>query len=149
MESEGRMPRCLAAVHAGSKVLEVWVKERRYIVCLNEEERRKDAHDRKAVVARLKEQLRSGAKQRSRCWPATLSGKRHGPHGPDRAPAAEIFFSAKFSLPKKRNSPNPAVIFDGQLKTRHGSRHQASSLTPFRFWPTQRRSSVRSTRSAR
>ena len=35
------MPRCLAAVHAGSKVLEVWVKERRYIVCLNEEERRK------------------------------------------------------------------------------------------------------------
>jgi hypothetical protein len=31
---------------------------------------------------------------------------------------AEIFFSASFSLPPKR-LPFPAVIFDGQLKTRH------------------------------
>src|SRR6266436_7247465 len=44
------------------KVKEVWVQERRYIVCLNEEERRKDAHDREAIVAHLKEQLRSGDK---------------------------------------------------------------------------------------
>jgi Transposase DDE domain len=44
------------------KVKEVWVKERRYIVCLNEEERRKDAHDREAIVAHLKEQLRNGDK---------------------------------------------------------------------------------------
>jgi len=28
------------------KVKELWVKERRYIVCLNEEERRKDAHEK-------------------------------------------------------------------------------------------------------
>jgi Transposase DDE domain len=32
------------------------------IVCLNEEERRKDAHDREAIVAHLKEQLRNGDK---------------------------------------------------------------------------------------
>jgi hypothetical protein len=44
------------------KVKEVWVQERRYIVCLNEEERRKDAHDREAIVAHLKEQLRNGDK---------------------------------------------------------------------------------------
>jgi DDE family transposase len=44
------------------KVKEVWVEERRYIVCLNEEERRKDAHDRKAIVAHLKEQLCNGDK---------------------------------------------------------------------------------------
>jgi hypothetical protein len=31
---------------------------------------------------------------------------------------AEIFFSASFSLPKKK-SPFPALIFSGQLKTRH------------------------------
>jgi hypothetical protein len=43
-------------------VKEVWVKERRYIVCLNEEERRKDAHDREAILAHLKEQLRCGDK---------------------------------------------------------------------------------------
>jgi len=40
------------------KIKEVWVKDRRYIVCLNEEERRKDAHAREAIVAHLKEQLR-------------------------------------------------------------------------------------------
>jgi hypothetical protein len=44
------------------KVKEVWVKERRYVVCLNEEERRKDAHDRAAIVAHLKEQLLCGDK---------------------------------------------------------------------------------------
>ena len=45
-----------------SEVKEVWVEDRRYIVCLNEEERRKDAHDREAIVAHLKEQLRRGDK---------------------------------------------------------------------------------------
>jgi hypothetical protein len=44
------------------KVKEVWAKERRYIVCLNEEERHKDAHDRQAIIAHLKEQLRNGDK---------------------------------------------------------------------------------------
>ena len=44
------------------KVKEVWVENRRYILCLNEEERRKDAHDREAIVAHLKEQLRQGDK---------------------------------------------------------------------------------------
>src|ERR1700688_5099762 len=32
------------------------------LFCLNEEERRKDARDREAIVAHLKEQLRSGDK---------------------------------------------------------------------------------------
>lgn len=44
------------------KVREVEVENRRYIVCLNEEERRKDAHDRKAIVAHLREQLKQGDK---------------------------------------------------------------------------------------
>jgi Transposase DDE domain len=44
------------------KVKEVWVDDRRYIVCLNEEEARKDAADREAIVAALREQLRSGDK---------------------------------------------------------------------------------------
>jgi hypothetical protein len=44
------------------KLKEVWVEERRYVVCLNEEERRKDAHDRKAIVAHLRQQLRQGDK---------------------------------------------------------------------------------------
>ncbi|HMB03804.1 MAG TPA: IS1634 family transposase [Isosphaeraceae bacterium] len=44
------------------KVKEVWVGERRYVVCLNEEEARKDTADREAIVAALREPLRSGDK---------------------------------------------------------------------------------------
>jgi DDE family transposase len=44
------------------KVKEVWVGAHRYVVCLNEEEARKDAADRTAIVAALREQLRSGDK---------------------------------------------------------------------------------------
>ena len=44
------------------KVKEVWVDARRYVVCLNEDEARKDAADREAIVAALREQLRSGDK---------------------------------------------------------------------------------------
>jgi hypothetical protein len=44
------------------KVKEVWVDARRYVVCLNEDEARQDAADREAIVAALREQLRSGDK---------------------------------------------------------------------------------------
>ena len=44
------------------KVKEVHVEGRRYIVCLNEDEARKDAADREAIVASLQEKLRSGEK---------------------------------------------------------------------------------------
>lgn len=44
------------------KVKEVWVEGRRYVVCLNEDEARKDAADREAIVAGLREKLRQGDK---------------------------------------------------------------------------------------
>jgi Transposase DDE domain len=44
------------------KVKDVWVEERRYVVCLNEDEARTDAADREAIVATLREQLRHGDK---------------------------------------------------------------------------------------
>jgi len=44
------------------KVKEVVIEDRRYIVCLNEEQRRKDATDRQAIVAHLREQLKRGDK---------------------------------------------------------------------------------------
>jgi transposase len=44
------------------KVKEVWVENRRYVVCLNEEQKRKDAHDRQAIVEHLREQLKRGEK---------------------------------------------------------------------------------------
>jgi transposase len=63
------------------KVKEVWVEDRRYVVCLNEDEARKDAADREAIVAALREQLRSGDK--------SLVGNKGyrrylSDHGPDR-----------------------------------------------------------------
>jgi len=44
------------------KVKEVNVEGRRYVVCHNEEQARKDAADREAIVAALKEQLKRGDK---------------------------------------------------------------------------------------
>jgi transposase len=44
------------------KVKDVWVEERRYVVCVNEEERDHDRAAREAIVAGLREQLRKGDK---------------------------------------------------------------------------------------
>jgi transposase len=44
------------------KVKEVLHNENRYIVCLNTRQARKDAADRKAIIASLKEQLKKGTK---------------------------------------------------------------------------------------
>jgi hypothetical protein len=44
------------------KVKDVRVEGRRYVVCLNEDEARKDAADREAIVTSLREQLRRGDK---------------------------------------------------------------------------------------
>ena len=42
------------------KVKEVWVEDRRYVVCLNEDQATKDRHDREAILAALKGLLKQG-----------------------------------------------------------------------------------------
>jgi hypothetical protein len=44
------------------KVKEVWVGEKRYIVCLNSKQAAKDAADREAILASLRDQLQKGPK---------------------------------------------------------------------------------------
>jgi transposase len=44
------------------KVKEVWVEDRRYVVCLNEDQATKDRHDREAILAALKGVLKQGDK---------------------------------------------------------------------------------------
>ena len=44
------------------KILQRTLQGRRYVVCLNEEQRRKDAADRQAIVEHLREQLKRGDK---------------------------------------------------------------------------------------
>jgi len=55
-------PRQTSEDPAPLKVKEVHVEGRRYVVCLNEDEARKDAADREAIVASLQQKLRSGEK---------------------------------------------------------------------------------------
>lgn len=57
-----RGPREHSKDPAPLKVKEVWVGDHRYIVCLNEEEARKDARDREAIVASLRDKLARGEK---------------------------------------------------------------------------------------
>ena len=44
------------------KVKEVRIEDRRYVVCINEDEVKKDRADREAIIAGLREQLRAGDK---------------------------------------------------------------------------------------
>ena len=62
------------------KVTQVMVADRRYIVCLNENQAKKDAADREAIVAALREQLKQGDKSLvgNRGYRNYLKGK--GPH---------------------------------------------------------------------
>jgi len=45
------------------KVKEVRIADRRYVVCLNEDQATKDRHDREAIIASLKDALKQGDKQ--------------------------------------------------------------------------------------
>ena len=47
---------------ASLKVKEVWIDERRYIVCVNEDQALKDRHDREAIVSALEDRLKKGDK---------------------------------------------------------------------------------------
>jgi len=59
---EVRGPREKSTDPSPLKVKEVCVEERRYVVCLNEEQVRKDRADREAIVESLREQLKRGDK---------------------------------------------------------------------------------------
>jgi transposase len=59
---EVRGPREKSTDPSPLKVKEVCVEERRYVVCLNEEQARKDRADREAIVEALREQLKQGDK---------------------------------------------------------------------------------------
>jgi hypothetical protein len=73
------------------KVKEVWVEDRRSIVCLNEDEARKDAADRETIVAALREQLRCGEKSLvgNKGYRRYLSGSGSAHFGIDESKVAE------------------------------------------------------------
>lgn len=55
-------PRVKSSDPSPLKVKQVRVEDRRYIVCHNEEQARKDRADREAILEKLREQLKQGAK---------------------------------------------------------------------------------------
>ena len=57
----------------------MWVEGRRYIVCLNEDEARKDAADREAIVASLREKLRQRGEVAGRQQGLSPLPERDGP----------------------------------------------------------------------
>jgi transposase len=57
-----RGPRSKSKEPSPLKVKEVWVEDRRYIVCHNEEQAKKDRSDREAIVAALRDKLKAGQK---------------------------------------------------------------------------------------
>jgi hypothetical protein len=59
---EVRGPREKSSDPSPLKVKEIRVEDRRYVVCLNEEQARKDRADREAIVESLREQLKHGDK---------------------------------------------------------------------------------------
>ncbi len=98
---EVRGPREHAKDPSPLKVKEVWVGERRYIVCLNEEEARKDARDREAIVASLRERLARGEKSlvAHRGYKRYLKTQGEGHFAVDEAAlAAEARYDGKWVL---------------------------------------------------
>jgi transposase len=77
---EVRGPREKSTDPSPLKVKEVRVEDRRYVVCLNEEQARKDRADREAILASLREQLKHGDKSLvgNKGYRKYLS--REGPH---------------------------------------------------------------------
>jgi transposase len=59
---EVRGPREKSTDPSPLKVKEIHVEDRRYVVCLNEEQAKKDREDREAIVEALREQLKHGDK---------------------------------------------------------------------------------------
>lgn len=55
-------PRLFSHDPAPLEVKEVRVDDKRYVVCRNEEEARKDQHDREAIITALRQQLKQGDK---------------------------------------------------------------------------------------
>ena len=115
------------------KVKAVWGGERRYVVCLNEAEARKDAADREAIGAALREQLRRGDKSLvgNKGYRRYLSGS-DSPHvRSDEAKIAEdARYDGKWVLRSntERDSAEVALPYKQLGMVEHGFRSCTSLL---------------------
>lgn len=89
-------------------VKEVWVDDRRYIVCHNPQEAAKDAADREAIVKALEDELREGARQLvgNRGYRKFLKVDKDAVAIDQKKVAAEARYDGKFVL--RTNTSLPA-----------------------------------------
>ena len=93
------------------KVKEVLVRDRRYIICLNEEEERKDEAARQAILDHLREKLSGGAKSRvsNKGYARYLRVTRGAMRIDEDKVAAEARYDGKYVLRTNTDLP-PAEV---------------------------------------
>lgn len=88
-------------VTSNLKIKEVWVGEERYVVCLNEEEARKDEAAREAILERLEEKLSRGEAKKllaNRGYARYLKMSKEAVRINEEAVRAEARFDGKYVL---------------------------------------------------
>jgi len=115
------------------KVKEVWVKQRRYIVCLNEEEAEKDAAAREAILERLRKVLEQrGAKALvgNRGFARFVKMEKGSVRIDEQAVEQDARFDGKFVLTTNTELPTEevATTYKGLWRVERTFRHEKSTL---------------------
>ncbi len=115
------------------KVKEVWVKQRRYIVCLNEEEAEKDAAAREAILERLRkvlEQRGTKALVGNRGFARFVKMEKGSVRIDERAVEQDARFDGKFVLTTNTELPTEevATTYKGLWRVERTFRHEKSTL---------------------
>lgn len=115
------------------KVKEVWVKQRRYIVCLNEEEAEKDAAAREAILERLREVLEQrGTKALvgNRGFARFVKMEKGSVRIDEQAVQQDTRFDGKFVLTTNTelSAEEAATTYKGLWRVERTFRHEKSTL---------------------
>jgi hypothetical protein len=115
------------------KVKEVWVKQRRYIICLNEEEAENDAAAREAILDRLRKVLEHrGAKALvgNRGFARFVKMQKGSVRIDEQAVEQDARFDGKFVLTTNTELPTEevATTYKGLWRVERTFRHEKSTL---------------------
>lgn len=115
------------------KVKEVWVKQRRYVICLNEEEAEKDRAAREAILEHLKELLEQrGTKALvgNRGFARFVKMEKGSVRIDEEAVEQEARFDGKFVLRTNTELPaeEVATTYKGLWRVERTFRHEKSTL---------------------
>jgi len=120
-------------VASNLRVKEVWVGDRRYIICLNEEEAIRDAAAREAMLKRLEEKLTTGGAKSlvgNKGYARFLKIERGSVRINEQAVAADARFDGKFVLTTNIELPagEIAQTYKGLWRVERTFREEKSTL---------------------